>query len=118
MNDFLARGLGIINVLVALFIVILMTVGMVDIAMRYSPDGQDIGVLATAAVVGFLLGCVAACLGCGVIAIQIGVYRELRSIRALLAAAPAKAFNIGPDGMSRGGEGAMTATRRDPSINL
>jgi hypothetical protein len=86
MNRFLASGLGIINVMAAIIIVLLSTMAGIFSGLEASDLGEALARSVAGGTLGLVLGVFWACLICGLIATLIGIYSELRSIRQHLHA--------------------------------
>lgn len=114
MNAFLARGLGGLNAVLAVFIIVAYTLAGMAASqggLRGLPADADpvlFGVIG--AVAGFVIGGIAACLICGIIAVLIGIHKELRLIRQHLASIPIASL-IG-EASARGAAGS--GKRNDP----
>ena len=117
MNAFLARGLGGINIVIALLIVGLATlVGGLDAMklIKVSSDPDKGWLVFAGAAIGFVAGSFVACLVCGAIAVQIGIYNELRLIRQRLAFLTNTSVNDASDASARPNAGSGSAARHDP----
>lgn len=114
MNAFLARGLGGLNAVLAVFIIVVYTLaGMAASQGRLKDlpaDADPVLFGVIGAVAGFVIGVMAACLLCGIIAVLIGIHKELRLIRQHLGSIPNNSL-VG-EASARGASGS--GKRNDP----